>query len=43
VACGLASGFAGDPVAALGGVGILGGGAVAYEVFRRTRGSRAVS
>jgi APA family basic amino acid/polyamine antiporter len=41
VACGLASGFAGDPVAALGGVGILAGGAVAYEVFRRTRGSRA--
>jgi len=34
---GIASGFAGDPVAALGGVGILVAGAAAYEVFRRTR------
>ncbi len=37
VGCGLASGFAGDPMAALGGVGILVVGAVAYEGFRRTR------
>lgn len=37
VVCGLGSGFAGDPVAALGGVGILGVGAVAYEIFRSTR------
>ncbi|MBM3854971.1 MAG: APC family permease, partial [Verrucomicrobia bacterium] len=34
---GIASGFAGDLVAALGGVGILAAGAAAYEVFRRTR------
>lgn len=35
VACGLASGFAGDLGAALGGLAILAGGALAYEVFRR--------
>jgi positive regulator of sigma E activity len=35
VACGLASGFAGDVVAACGGVGILVAGVLAYEVFRR--------
>lgn len=39
VGCGLASGFAGDPVAALGGVAILAGGAIAYEVFRRRAGA----
>jgi hypothetical protein len=37
VACGIASGFAGDPVAALGGVVILAAGAIAYEFFRRGR------
>ena len=37
VLCGLGSGFAGDPVAALGGVAILVAGALAYEVFRRRR------
>lgn len=35
VGCGLASGLAGDPVAAAGGVGILVAGAGAYEIFRR--------
>lgn len=38
VACGLASGFAGDPVAAFGGIGILVAGLVAYEAFRRRSG-----
>jgi APA family basic amino acid/polyamine antiporter len=37
VLCGIASGFAGDPVAALGGVAILAAGAIAYEFFRRGR------
>lgn len=42
VGCGLASGLAGDPVAAAGGVGILVAGAGAYEIFRRrARGERA--
>ena len=35
VGCGLASGFAGDPFAAFGGLGILVAGVVAYEGFRR--------
>ena len=35
VACGLASGFAGDPFAACGGIGILIAGVLAYEGFRR--------
>jgi amino acid transporter len=37
VVCGLASGFAGDLVAACGGLGILAAGLVAYEAFRRRR------
>jgi APA family basic amino acid/polyamine antiporter len=39
---GIASGFAGDPVAACGGIGILGAGALAYEVFRRRPARREV-
>ncbi len=35
VACGIASGFAGDVVASLGGLLIIGSGAVIYEIFRR--------
>ena len=38
---GIASGFAGDLFAALGGVAILGAGALAYEVFRRSRAAGA--
>ncbi len=41
VVCGIASGFAGDLFAALGGVAILGAGALAYEVFRRSRAAAA--
>ena len=37
VACGLASGFAGDPFAACGGIGILIAGVLAYEGFRRRK------
>lgn len=37
VLCGIASGFAGDPVASIGGLLIIGSGAVVYEVVRRRR------
>jgi hypothetical protein len=36
VACGVASGFAGDLVASLGGLAIIGSGAIVYEFTRRT-------
>mgnify|MGYP001564990035 FL=1 len=35
VACGIASGFAGDFMASLGGLLIIGSGALIYEIFRR--------
>ncbi len=35
VACGIASGFAGDFMASLGGLVIIGSGALLYELFRR--------
>jgi hypothetical protein len=37
VVCGITSGFIGDLQAALGGVAIIGAGAIVYEVVRRTK------
>lgn len=37
VGCGIASGFAGDPMASLGGLAIIGSGAVVYAVTRPRR------
>jgi basic amino acid/polyamine antiporter, APA family len=43
VACGLASGLAGDFVAACGGLVIIAAGAVVYQVVRRRPGGAAIS
>lgn len=43
VACGLASGFLGDPVAAVGGVVILAAGAAVFEVRRRFFSAEKIS
>jgi basic amino acid/polyamine antiporter, APA family len=43
VACGIGSGFAGDPKRALGGLAIIGCGALVFEITRRRNASRAVA